>query len=321
MGSNRTQELVCFEESDIDFDCDALTYNNNSHWNQKTLRRGSCSRVRRVYWRMCNIIVAYKEVVLSREDDFTNVMESSRVIRHIQAKRHEDSEDACPHLLRYYALRVIDTHHYQWLMEWVDYTLLDLIKSELFKTEAVCVGVARQLVGALHFLHIEMGLVHGDVSLANILVLFKPGLMTKEGKEGEGEGSVSLITRLGDLEGCFLVGVLPRCFHGTYLFAAPEVLAHREEAANPGVDVWSLGIVVCMLLSGGKHPFLTHGDPNFWDILGSLERAKLLNLQEHLKALLPHVNDEGVEFLCGCLSWEPAQRLSTPHLLRLPWIS
>ncbi|CCW71854.1 unnamed protein product [Phytomonas sp. Hart1] len=332
MEENSMQELVCFQESDIEFDCRVPILDNNNtnttnpRQTRRAVRRGSCSRVQRIFWKVRNLVVAYKEVVLWREDCLTDVTESSRVIRQIQAKRREGGEaDACPYLLLYYALRVMDTHHYQWLMEWVEDSLLDLIKNKAFKKEVVCGRVARQLVEALRFLHVEVGLVHGDVSLANILVLSNPGKVAENYEDrGEGGGEEErshFITRLGDLEACSPAGILPKCFHGTFLFAAPEALAHRVETADFSVDVWSVGIVVCMLLSGGKHPFLTREKPTFWDILDSLNNAKTLNLRAHFKAFLPGVSEAAIEFICGCLSWEPAERLSTTQLLQLPWLS
>ncbi len=39
---------------------------------------------------------------------------------------------------------------------------------------------------------------------------------------------------------------------GTLIFMAPEVALHKEYSKS--VDVWSTGIVMYMLLTGGKHP-------------------------------------------------------------------
>lgn len=46
-----------------------------------------------------------------------------------------------------------------------------------------------------------------------------------------------------------------RC--GTVIFMAPEVLLSKEYTKS--VDMWSIGILMYMLISGGKHPFYKKG--------------------------------------------------------------
>jgi calcium/calmodulin-dependent protein kinase I len=45
---------------------------------------------------------------------------------------------------------------------------------------------------------------------------------------------------------------------GTLIFMAPEVALKKEY--SKGVDVWSIGIILYMLLTGGSHPLFTSKD-------------------------------------------------------------
>jgi len=46
-----------------------------------------------------------------------------------------------------------------------------------------------------------------------------------------------------------------RC--GTIIFMAPEILLSKDY--NKSVDMWSVGILMYILISGGKHPFYKPG--------------------------------------------------------------
>ena len=45
---------------------------------------------------------------------------------------------------------------------------------------------------------------------------------------------------------------------GTFIFMAPEVMQNFSYSNN--VDIWSIGIILYMLLSGGKHPLYVKTD-------------------------------------------------------------
>lgn len=45
---------------------------------------------------------------------------------------------------------------------------------------------------------------------------------------------------------------------GTLIFMAPEVALKKEYSRS--VDIWSTGIVMYMLLTGGSHPLFTQKD-------------------------------------------------------------
>ena len=48
---------------------------------------------------------------------------------------------------------------------------------------------------------------------------------------------------------------------GTVTFMAPEVAkVNQGQTYNKSVDIWALGIILHIAITGGKHPFLESGD-------------------------------------------------------------
>jgi len=64
---------------------------------------------------------------------------------------------------------------------------------------------------------------------------------------------------------------------GTLTFMAPEV-AHKNKYAK-SVDIWAIGIIMHIIITGGKHPILKSED----DLETYSERLKSLK-----KAVTPH---------------------------------
>jgi calcium/calmodulin-dependent protein kinase I len=116
--------------------------------------------------------------------------------------------------------------------------------------EPVAAAVVAQLVQALAICH-RRGVAHRDVKLDNILV--NDAAAAEDNEEAEAPprarladfGSAAWIGAggLGTVEGLV----------GTPHYVAPEVVAGEEYGAK--ADVWSAGVVMYVLLSGGAMPF------------------------------------------------------------------
>ena len=116
-------------------------------------------------------------------------------------------------------------------------------------TEEICKKIVVELVKGLNYIHGEE-IVHLDIKPQNIMLVDRNQEVKLKIID------FGLAKRL--TEGRVRIG-----FAGTVGFMAPEV-AHcqygqnYEDLASPATDMFSLGVVVYMLVSGGREPF--------WDV-------------------------------------------------------
>ena len=66
---------------------------------------------------------------------------------------------------------------------------------------------------------------------------------------------------------------------GTLKYMAPEVALKKEYSKN--VDIWSIGIIMFMLLTGGSHPLFTNQDTAI-TYKEKLKNASVLHYPSHI---------------------------------------
>ncbi|CAE8703673.1 unnamed protein product, partial [Polarella glacialis] len=101
---------------------------------------------------------------------------------------------------------------------------------------------------------------------------------------------------------------------GTLMYMSPQQL--RGEPASRSDDVWSLGVIVHILLTG-QFPFSTNDDRRFQEMSdrGLLQK----DVQEHLAAL--RGSPQAVDFVQKLLAWESEERISVEDALQHPFLS
>ncbi len=95
-------------------------------------------------------------------------------------------------------------------------------------------NIIHSLATAVYYLH-SYGIIHRDLKLDNVL-------LADEGEESD--------PKIVDFGLSKLIGPHERCEepYGTYGYVSPEILQHLPY--EKGVDLWSLGVVAYILLSG-----------------------------------------------------------------------
>jgi calcium-dependent protein kinase len=157
--------------------------------------------------------------------------------------------------------------------------------------------VIKQILQALAYCH-ERGLVHRDLKPQNVLIESKEGLW---------------FVKLIDFG---FAKFFPKDHNskeklGTPLFMAPEIL--KNEEYNNKVDIWSVGIMLFMMLTG-KLPFPVQPPEKLYK---SICEA---NPTHDSFMAYPYISTDAIDFLVHCLNRDPSQRSTSIQLLDHPWL-
>ena len=178
--------------------------------------------------------------------------------------------------------------------------VFDRICSQGPYSELEAAQILWQVTEALEHIH-SVGVAHRDVKPENLLLV--------DGTDG---ASVKLcdfgLSCELDASGEQSTAKL----HGTVAYMAPEYL--REEAHGAAVDMWALGVVLYILLSG-RHPF---------DLEGEADDPELSTRIKAGRWAFGHatqcVSDPAKEIVRLLLAPSPSDRPTAAQLLGTPWL-
>uniref|UniRef100_UPI0037E9BC8D triple functional domain protein isoform X2 n=1 Tax=Semicossyphus pulcher TaxID=241346 RepID=UPI0037E9BC8D len=261
--------------------------NFESHFTEVVeLGRGRFSVVKRCDQRGTKRTVAVKHVnkKLMRRDRVTQELNLLQRLQH-------------PHIVS-----LIDTYEtpcsYALIMEMADQgRLLDYIVSWGNLTEEKVACYLRDILEALHYLH-NCRIVHLDVKPENLLVAHS----------SSGQPTVKL-TDFGDavqLNSAHYVHPLL----GSPEFASPELVL--GEPVSLTSDLWSLGVVTYVLLSGAS-PFL---DESAEETCLNICRLDFSFPRDYFQG----VSQAARDFICLLLRTDPGRRPPTGLCLQEPWL-
>ena len=97
---------------------------------------------------------------------------------------------------------------------------------------------------------------------------------------------------------------------GTPMYMAPEV--HQGNAYTESVDVWAIGVILYILLSGTL-PFFAETSQDF------VEAVVVANY-EFPDEEWADVSDQGLDLIERILVVDPAERATIDQILSHPWI-
>lgn len=162
-------------------------------------------------------------------------------------------------------------------------------------SEREAAELAAQMVEVVRHCH-SMGVMHRDMKPENFL------LTSREPRGALKACDFGLSTY-------FKPGEVLTDLVGSAYYVAPEVLQRRY---GPECDLWSLGVILYVLLSG-LPPFWGQSDR---EIFGMILKADL-DLET---APWPTVSDEAKRLVRGLLRRDPAQRLTLDQVRGSPWL-
>lgn len=198
---------------------------------EEFIGRGGMAEVYKVWDRARATFLALK---LLRDDlahDVVFVRRFQREARNLEKLQH-------PNIVRFYGLEQDDLLTYI-LMDYVEGSNL---RAEIYRNRHMGIphdDVAKYMQGicsALHYAH-HSGIIHCDLKSGNVLIDEKGRpLVTDFG-----------IARMTDTATTTLVGA------GTPAYMAPEQILGKDP--NPQTDIYTLGITLFEMLTGGERPF------------------------------------------------------------------
>ncbi|XP_078438565.1 calcium-dependent protein kinase 34-like [Wolffia australiana] len=173
--------------------------------------------------------------------------------------------------------------------------LFDRIIAKGHYTERAAASLLRTIVQIVHTCH-SMGVIHRDLKPENFLLL-------------SGDEDAPLKATDFGLSVFFKQGEVFRDIVGSAYYIAPEVLKRKY---GPEVDIWSIGVMLYILLSGV---------PPFWaESEHGIFNAILRGHVDFSGDPWPNISPGAKDLVRKMLNSDPKQRLTAIQVLNHPWI-
>jgi len=201
-----------------------------------------------------------------------------------------------PHILKLF--EVYEDEDYFWLvLELVEgLELFDKIVDRGNYSEKDAANIVKQIVQAVQYLHAH-NIVHRDLKPENLL------------SAGDGDEEVVKVADFGFAKNFDEEKLITSC--GSPGYVAPEVLT--EDSYTNAVDMWSVGVIIYILLSGYP-PFYDESPPK---IFKKITEA----LYDFNDAAWQKVSDSAKDLINKLLVKNPKERLTAAQCLRHPWLT
>ncbi|KAI8073476.1 kinase-like domain-containing protein [Gilbertella persicaria] len=197
-----------------------------------------------------------------------------------------------PHIVQLKNLVTVGPYFYI-IMDYVNGgQLLHYIVKQERLTEPHARQFTRQILSALDYMH-RNSIVHRDLKIENILI--------------DREGRNIKIIDFG-LSNLFCPERRLTTYCGSLYFAAPELL-YATPYRGPEIDVWSLGVVIYVMVTGSV-PFDDKSMPGLHDKIKRGQVAYPAHLSPASRDLLSHI------FIT-----DPVKRIILADIMRHPWVN
>ncbi|KAF1463552.1 Myosin light chain kinase 2, skeletal/cardiac muscle, partial [Pygoscelis antarcticus] len=171
-----------------------------------------------------------------------------------------------------------------------------IVDDDYHLTEVDCMVFVRQICEGIRFMH-HMRVLHLDLKPENILCVAATGHMVKIIDFG-------LARRYNPQEKL-------KVNFGTPEFLSPEVVNYEQVSYS--TDMWSMGVITYMLLSG-LSPFLGDNDT---ETLNNVLAANWYFDEETFES----VSDEAKDFVSNLIIKQKSARMSAGQCLQHPWLN
>ena len=236
-------------------------------------------------------IVAVKKMLIGNSPS-----KYKKIIKEINLLKNLDH----PNIVKYYDYFEEEDYIYI-MMEYLEgCTLKQYIQNNENILEDNARIIIKQLLTALSYLHYTCDICHRDVKPENIMF-----------KEKDDINSLKLLDFGLSLDRFESKNYLENC--GTLVYMAPELFINNIKYTK-GVDVWSVGIILYMLLMKGKNPFYNKKDTR---------QTVIKNIKNNSVSFPDNIqiSNMGKDLINKLLKKNPIYRYTIRSALEHPWIT
>lgn len=194
----------------------------------------------------------------------------------------------------------------------------------LWDTEAHIAFLAQQMASALRYLH-SMGIVHRDIKLENWVFASSKQARIKLIDFGLAASVISASDEVARSTSSMPTTRTLTKTCGSCYYVAPEVFEVSEEGLVEGtgygkeVDIWALGVVLYMLISG-KAPFDGRNQAAILFKVASLRHCDDFLCDAFTGHRWQNVSTKCKDLIARCLERDPGKRLTAARVQMHPWI-
>mmetsp|Transcript_21242 Transcript_21242/g.38364 ORF Transcript_21242/g.38364 Transcript_21242/m.38364 type:complete len:865 (-) Transcript_21242:249-2843(-) len=175
-------------------------------------------------------------------------------------------------------------------------------------SEADASRLISEVASALAFLH-GIGIVHGDLKPENLMLT-----STKS------SDSVIQVVDFGcaevhDEDAVFQQDKGP--IGRTPAYSPPEAFENKKSKADPALDIWALGVILYIMLTG-MHPFDLEGGAPDEEIERRVRNREAPPLDN--SKVTAHLSDSSIDLIKKLVAWDPKNRLTAIEMLDHPWV-
>ena len=199
------------------------------------------------------------------------------------------------------------------------YLILDLVEGcEMFDhlvsqgaySEADAARLVREVASALAFLHGGPGLVHCDLKPENLML--------------SSLNPSDAVIKLIDFGCAVVIGdddddhedERTKSTGRTLAYCPPEVLGNTFTSINPSVDMWSLGVIIYIMLTG-LHPFDLSGQSSDEEVADQIVQGKPPPLRN--SPITAHLSESAIDLIDRLMQTDPTKRITADQMLEHPW--
>lgn len=203
----------------------------------------------------------------------------------------------------------MDSDYIYLIMEFCDGgELYDIVEENQVLTEPITRHYMKNILLGLQHLH-SIGIAHRDMSLENVLYSRSTGICKII------DFGMSLRLPVSQTNPNLIIKIRPHGACGKKNYIGPEVLANRENFNPMFSDIWAVGVMMFIMLTGCPPVEIANAsDPRYKMVV----RGNIANMLQQWGI---NVSVEAIDLISHILREAPEERYTIQQILAHPWMN